>query len=62
MLECVSAGERKGKWTDHSHHLRLRINFGTLFLLNNFPLSELRSSGLWADLPTEQVFFVHQES
>lgn len=38
MLERVSAGECKGKWTDHSHHLKLGINFGILFPLNDFPL------------------------
>lgn len=52
MLEYVSAGECKGRWADHSH---LRLNFGTLFLLGNFPLLEL-SSSLWVDLSTKRFY------
>jgi len=38
MLDCVSAGECKGRWADHSHHLKLRISFGIVFPLNKLPL------------------------
>lgn len=62
MFERVSAGECKGKWRNCSCRLRLRINFGAFFLLDDFPLLALRSGGSWADLPTKQFYLLTRKA